>query len=287
MLKATWRRPGSPAWLAAALVLLLPTLAQAQLFPNRAIRRERPPASSEPPFNSIVRRDYFGYYPTCWSKFPAGWACPCPNPELPNPAASFAKIPFNKRRGSVGDDSERGADPDNPDAGAGDMPRSSDTETPNIPLPNGGRSPFNLDANPTPPGATPATDPFITPDPTAPKPAGPGSAPAPAGRPSGSTSSLEMPRLPSTSPSTTYESSLTPGSMVMMPDATLASSDTNDGRPDLGPLPINAAASSPATSTAGPSAFEPTAVGGPVPAQAPRRRGLLSGLFGGGATRRR
>ncbi len=87
MLKATWRRLGSPAWLAIGLVFLLPTLAEAQLFPNRTIRRERPPCTSETPFNAQVRRDYFGYYPTCWSRFPSGWACPCPNPELPNLAA--------------------------------------------------------------------------------------------------------------------------------------------------------------------------------------------------------
>ncbi len=287
MLKTTWRRPGSPAWLAAALVLLVPTLAQAQLFPNRAIRRERPPCSSEPPFNAMVRKDYFGYYPTCWSKFPAGWACPCPNSELPNLAESYRKIPFNKTRGQVGDDSERGADPDNPDAGTGEMPRNPAAETPNIPLPNGGRSPFNLDASPTPPGAAPATDPFTTPDPALPKPVTPGSAPAPTGRPSGSTSSLEMPKVPSTSPTTSYESNLLPGSMAMMPDATLASSDTSDARPDLGPLPTNAPASSAAASMAGPNAGETPTAGMPVPAQAPRRKGLLSGLFGGGATRRR
>ena len=50
MLKATRRRFGSPAWLAVGLVMLLPALAEAQLFPNRTIRREKPSCATEPPF---------------------------------------------------------------------------------------------------------------------------------------------------------------------------------------------------------------------------------------------
>ena len=273
MLTATWRRLGSPAWLAVGLVMLVPSFTQAQLFPNRTIRRERPPCASEPPFNAQVRRDYFGYYPTCWSRFPAGWACPCPNPELPNLAESYRKTPFNKMRGLVGDEG-MGPDEGNPDTPREGMPGTPPAETPNIPLPNGGRSPFELDPSPKPPTTTPGGDT----DPATPK--------TPAGRPSTSSGALEMPKPPSTSPSMSYESNLRPGAMAMMPEATLASSDTSDARPDLGPLP-SSPTTSPNASASSPGGNDTPSQGMTAPTQAPRRRGFLSGLFGSGNTRKR
>jgi hypothetical protein len=267
MLKATWRRLGSPAWAAIGLLFLLPTLAEAQLFPNRTIRRERPPCSSEPPFNAQVRRDYFGYYPTCWSRFPAGWDCPGYNPEKPNLDQSIKEHPFGQKR--PGTDTGLGPDEGNPD----DRQPMNPGDNPIPPVPNAGRSPFELDPNPTPkpPAPNPGADPFTTPP--APAPSGPG------GRNSTSTGVLDMPSLPATSPSTSYESPLKPGAIAMAPDATLASSNTTDLRPDLGPLP------SPPVSM--PNNLTPPAdptgqpiLGTPAPAQAPRRRGFLSSLFG-------
>ncbi len=68
--------------LALAVVLGTPALASAQLFPNLPIRRERTPCSQENPQYKMIRQEYWGYYPTCWRKFPAGWGCP--SPEAPN-----------------------------------------------------------------------------------------------------------------------------------------------------------------------------------------------------------
>src|SRR4051812_27232709 len=99
MTEATRRIPGSSALLAIALIAALPSIGNAQLFPNQQIKRQRQACVQEPPFNAHVRRDYFGYYPTCWNRFPAGWACPCPNPELPNAAESFRKQPRDKPTG--------------------------------------------------------------------------------------------------------------------------------------------------------------------------------------------
>jgi hypothetical protein len=265
MMNATWRRLGSPAWLASGLVLLLPTLAQAQLFPNRTIRRERPPCSSEPPFNATVRRDYFGYYPTCWSRFPAGWECPCPNPEKPNAALEFQRMPLGSQRGNGPRvDSGAGLDDTAPDD-MGDRKPANPAGDNAIPLPNGGRSPFELDPNPKPPG-TPGADPT-------PPPSGPGSRP--------SAGLMEMPKLPATTPSASFESPLQPGAMAMTPDASLASNNTSEARPDLGPLP-SAPVSIP-NNLANPSdpIYQPTQTApAPAPVQAPKRRGILSSLFG-------
>jgi hypothetical protein len=282
MLRATRRRLGSPAWLATGLVIFLPALAEAQLFPNRTIRRQRPPCASEPPFNAQVRRDYFGYYPTCWSKFPEGWACPCPNPEqqLQNIAAeSFRKIPFNEKR--IDDEALPGMGEENPDAMGEGRPGNAPGDVPNnVPLPNRGRSPFDLDTNPNPrpPATRPNPDPFLDPDPTRPAPRD--NAPTnPTTNPRPSTGLMEMPQLPSTEPTTSTEPTLLPGSMVMVPEATLASNNS-DLRPDLGPLP-----SAPLPGSGYPPNFAPSADSMPVltqptPAQAPRRRSFLGRIFG-------
>ena len=284
MLRATRRRLGSPAWLAIGLVTLLPALAEAQLFPNRTIRRERPNCASEPPFNAQVRREYFGYYPTCWRPFPAGWACPCPNPELPNAAASFAKIPFNQRRTPLGDEPLPGADEENPDAMPGNPPADNPN---NMPLPNPGRSPFDLDTNPRPPAGRPNPDPFTTPGPDLPAPTprnNPPANPSTSAKPPANL--MDMPELPATTPTTSNEPTLQPGSMVMMPDATLAS-NSPDARPDLGPLPSAALPGASFPTSSATSADEQPVLGQPVPAQAPRRRGFLGKLFGNGNTVKR
>jgi hypothetical protein len=261
MLTKTRRGLGLPALLAIGLLYVLPSMAEAQLFPNRTIRRQREACAAEPPFNNHVRRDYFGYYPTCWSKFPDGWACPCPNPELPDPAKSFRDIPLSIPPNPA--DAESGLGTDRDDRA---MPGEPPTTDPNLPpVPDRNRSPFDLDTKPDAPAPPGNANP----------PAGPGGNPATssAGRISAPTALREMPRLPAVAPtSTTEESNLVPGSIAMVPDATLASNGSSS-RPDLGPLP--AADSGPMVDP------EPPVVGAPpsAPAQAPQRKSLLGGLF--------
>ena len=262
MLKTTRRGLGLPALLAIGLLYVLPTMAEAQLFPNRTIRRQRESCAAEPPFYSHVRRDYFGYFPTCWSRFPDGWACPCPNPELPNVAESFRKLPLSVPPEPGADEPGLGNDRE------GAMPGEPPTTDPNLPpVPDRGRSPFDLDTKPDAPAAPGNTNP----------PAGAGRGEAP------STSGLrELPSLPAAPPTSTIEESrLEPGSMAMAPDVTLASNRPS-ARPDLGPLP-----STDAGTMVDPD--QQPVIGGPTsaPAQAPQRKSLLGGLFGFGNRRRR
>lgn len=241
MLRSTRRYLGSPALPAVGLIVLLwSSLAEAQLFPNRTLNRQRTPCAAESPFNAQVRRDYFGYYPTCWTRFPAGWSCPGYNPEAPNLAASLAEIPLIKNRNPSADDSGYLGPEENPEGPMEGPPAAPGTE-PNVPLPNPGRSPFELDPNPKPTAPKPTEpDPFNAPVPTNPKPGNPG--PPSGGRAVPPTGLLEMPTIPATTPSARVESTLEPGSMVMIPEpeATLASNangSAGSSRPDLGPLP--------------------------------------------------
>jgi hypothetical protein len=76
------------------VVLGAPALVEAQqsgLFPNASIRRERVPCPHEDPVYRLYRHEYFGYHPTCWRRFPAGWGCP--SPEAPNVAQAFRDQP--------------------------------------------------------------------------------------------------------------------------------------------------------------------------------------------------
>ncbi len=277
MLRATRRRIGAPAWLALGLVIGLPAMAEAQLFPNREIRRERPQCAGEPPFNAHVRRDYFGYYPTCWSRFPEGWACPCPNPELPNSAAAFRdrpRDPAPKLTAPVDENADTGEAP------MGRDPLPGDTNLP--PVPNPGRSPFDIER---PDGGTPP-DPSLPPrGPAGPRPgARPGdnsSSATPATRPGSTTGLLEMPAMPA--PTALAGPTADPGGLMLAPEATLTSNTTPTGR-DLGPLP---AAPMPATSAPIDAGLPVVAGPAPAPAPAPQRRGLLGGLFGQGNRRRR
>jgi len=278
MLMTTRRRIGAPAWLALGLVVGLPALAEAQLFPNRTLTRQRTACVNEPPFNAHVRRDFYGYYPTCWSKFPDGWACPCPNPELPNAAASFAKRPLDTQSREPGPEMDPGLD-------INDRPAESDMPGPDSRLPEvpRNRSPFNLD---TPPDTTPAP---TTPADPAPRPRTPGPG-RPTPRPNNdnpgarpTTGLLEMPGLPT--PTLVAESRLEPGALALAPEATHASNAGNGDRPDLGPLP-----SAPTPAASAPMVVEqpPFGASAPAPAaQAPRRRSLIGGLFGGGNRSRR
>lgn len=259
MKRATWRRLRSPAALALAACGGLPTVADAQLFPNAPIKRERVPCPAESPIFNLYRHEYFGYHPTCWRRFPAGWGCP--SPEAPNAQAEFQRRPLdNPLAGSTGPLPEEPLD---------DLPPDEMSPTPppvegNLPpVPEDDRSPFSLDPpTPTPrrPGTEPTPPPSASPvDPLAPprRAVPPAAAVMPgldAGRPAPSSLSasdgdgptLELPELPDSS------SPFAPGGMLA-PGVS----------PPMGPGPI----------------------GEPI-AKAPQRRGVLSGLFGGNRRRR-
>jgi len=287
MLTRSWRRLRSPAAWAFVLTLGAPMLAEAQqggLFPLAPIRRQRVPCQNENPVYGLYRHEYFGYHPTCWRRFPAGWGCP--SPEAPDAAASFAKRPRDPafalhpedEEGPIGPDRE-GMGPDEPGMPGG----PEEDQLP--PLPEG-RAPFQPDVRPDE-----APAPRSTPRPSAP-PAGPGSnplellpppadtpgekpaSPAAAAAPA-ETSQGELPALPGPvespllalpDPSATAPSS--PSTSVPTAAATAPGLETPaPGRPMLGPgastaLPIGGRAAS-----------------NPTPAQAPRRTSLLGGLF--------
>ena len=90
-LRMGWR---AGALLALGWLLGGTSVCHAQLFPHLGIRRQKADCAQEPPFNKYIRQNYYGYYPTCWRAFPPGWACPCPNPALPNWEASKRETPL-------------------------------------------------------------------------------------------------------------------------------------------------------------------------------------------------
>ncbi len=281
MLKTTRRRLGSLALPAIGLVFLVPALAEAQLFPNRTIRREKPDCATEPPFYKQVRRDYFGYYPTCWSRFPAGWGCPCPDLELQSARAEFDK--FNPKDGtrkpqnsSSSEGTEARDRPDvftEPDPKPDAKPESGEMGIP--PLPKDGATPFNLDG--------PAKPPAVNPPGGANPPGNSGASLAP----TAPSSLLDMPALPSTSPTSSLEPEVRPGSIALYPKDVTLTSNTPSDRPELGPLPTAPTPEpyTPGTGVGFIAASTPTSTGAesmgtPIPAQAPKRRSLLGQLFG-------
>lgn len=290
MMQATRRRIGKPAWLGLILVVGLPALAEAQLFPNRTVTRQREACAAEPPFYSTVRRNYFGYYPTCWRKFPDGWACPCPNPELPNRTAAFAERPRDKFRPIDAADPDTGEMPGD-DAGPGPAAPGAGDDSRMPPVPDSGRSPFGAEL--TPPDNVPRRN-VPTPDPSLPPQTS--RTPAPSARPaatpadtsSPTTGLLEMPRIAPPSAASVTDPSLNPSTLALAADATLASTDAAT-RPDLGPLPSaplpGGAAPIGAELSADPSLLSQNQPG-VAPAQAPQRKGILSGLFNSSKRRR-
>ncbi|MFO0960652.1 MAG: hypothetical protein U0800_24990 [Isosphaeraceae bacterium] len=155
-------------WIGATAIALAWVLGhsnsgQAQLFPNLPIQRPKVPCDQEAPIYNLVRQNYYGYFPTCWRKFPPGWTCPCPNPEKPDYEASKAKIPLQKDPDTFlqpGAGMGLGGDEDLP-PGPGNRPGRDAGPA----LPDGRRSPFDLDgpaANPAG-GRNPAGRPFDMP----------------------------------------------------------------------------------------------------------------------------
>src|SRR5262245_50151394 len=161
-----WIRPAATA---VAVVLGLPALAQAQqggVFPNATIRRQRVPCALEDPVYKLYRNEYFGYHPTCWRRFPAGWGCP--SPEAPNAAEAFRLLPRDKPptdTGLPGEETEPVPGPGEepmpgpgaaPGAGGGARPGGGrggpgTTPSPLPPLPSAEPSPSEWDTRPTTP----------------------------------------------------------------------------------------------------------------------------------------
>jgi len=125
---------------------------QTGLFPLAPIRRQRVPCSQEDPVYKLYKDQYFGYHPTMWRKFPAGWGAP--SPEAPNAAASYAEIPLQPPEDfdeGFGDTGEFGEAPD-----TGEPPMGPKPELPAPPPED--RSPFELEAPNGAGGAAPNLD---------------------------------------------------------------------------------------------------------------------------------
>jgi len=282
MLTMPSRRLHWPAAVALALVVGLPAIADAQLFPNLAIRRKRTPCCNEEPGFKMYRQQYYGYHPTCWRRFPDGWGCP--SPELPNTAQAMQDIQAEIKRLQQNPPPETG---EMPGPGAPETtPRTQpDTTIPELPQRDRERAPFNLDNRP-----------FMNPPPSDTTPP-PGSTPRGAGV-------LEAPpETPSTSNTSTSGAPLTlldVGNPSMPPPPSTASAGTSGATDDLpwpappttsDPIPSSALATTPLPYSS------PATVAAPYPGPAPgslnqpplvpQRRSILSGLLQNWNVRRR
>jgi hypothetical protein len=157
------RRAG---WLALLLVVVLPELASAQanaLFPDLYIKRKRECCAHEDPRYSAIREQYYGYFPTCWRRFPPGWGCP--SPDAPNWEEALRKLPLEMPQAPGGME-----EPTDPFTDPGALPEGA---LPELPREDGSLFP-GTPARPAPdvpPGQpTPRTD---APDPFTPGGAGP------------------------------------------------------------------------------------------------------------------
>jgi len=306
MLTLSWRRFGSSSALMLALVVGLPALAQAQLFPNLYIQRQRSECVNEPPFYKHVRHDFYGYYPTCWRRFPEGWACPCPNPELPDRERSYREIPAqDKSKLQPNEDLDRNLPPEEGDMGTGDRPGTGAAggaaggagrtgSDPALPaLPNTTRSPFDTDPKgPSAPNGVDGNEP--RPSPSAPGSTRPGTGPRsrPSGDavpdpsltdpttnlpPSGGSPSLNGPEngrpkgVSSRSSSSNLESAIP---VLALP--TMSAPPTE--MPVVSNLPASLPGNGPILDSEIPVATAPVMAA--APAQAPRRPRLIGSLFG-------
>ncbi len=286
----SWRKAGASSALALLLVVALPALAQAQLFPNMWIQRERTPCPNEPAFYAHVRHNYYGYFPTCWRKFPEGWACPCPNPEVPDAAASFRDRPRDpKPEPPPPDDLSAPPGGLSPDIGSGPArPRpGADAEMP--PLPRGlNDNPLipaprdtNPPANPAQPGRgnqPGQRDPFEPIPPALPRSSGASSSSPRSPDPAADGPALEQPAAETTGVQPTSSNDV----LAAAGDPVLALPDMSGPNDTAAADPTMPPSLAPDATTASPAA--PTNA---APAQAPRRPGLLSGLLNLGNWRRR
>jgi hypothetical protein len=261
-------------WAAAgalAFVVGAPAASQAQqsgLFPLSPIRRERTPCPMEDPLYKLYRQQYFGYHPTCWRRFPAGWGCP--SPEAPNPALEFQRLKRDTPGGSEpGPDPAAPAPGDGTPAPGGEMPAppaGGNAPAPGglPPLPSNERSPFDLDNKPAP---LPA-----------PAPAPPGG-----GRPT-----TDDPKegqglgLRGAAPEAEPVAPVSAGNsepLLALPDPT-AGAPISVAAPTSMPAPASSPGQVQGFPVADPGASA-SVIPGQAPAQAPRRQGLLGSLFSG------
>jgi hypothetical protein len=195
------------AW-ALAVVLGGPALAEAQLFPNHQIKRQRTPCCQENPIYGLYRRQYYGYFPTCWRRFPPGWGCP--SPEAPSSAAAMEEIRRMIEAENAAAEEEPGME--QPDEG------TEPTEPRRIPLPTDEPPPFVNPGEPPPretstepPQAT--LEPFGTEDGPAPIQVPARASAAPGRRPRAASPALpplDMPVILPDPPTTGEESSAAP-----------------------------------------------------------------------------
>jgi hypothetical protein len=247
MVTKSRRRWRSAVWAVLAF-LGMPALghAQFQLFPHHFHeRRERTPSAMESPIYKMTRQQYYGYYAPCWRRFPAGWGCPCPNPDKPAPDIA-GRTPARPR-------DERGSDDDSR-RGTGPRPTRDESTLPELPT---GPSPFEVD-NPKQPLAPPLdSNPDRSGAPTVPRGA---NAPAPGDGPA---------MTPPIS-----EASIDPfGSVLPPPPANLPATETT---PLLNPGNVSApiVGTMPGPVTGSPPLYAPLA-----PVQAPQRRSMLGSLW--------
>lgn len=279
MLTNRGRRFRSPAAWTLVMVLGAPMLAEAQqggLFPLAPIRRQRVACPAENPVYGLYRQEYFGYHPTCWRKFPAGWGCP--SSEAPNVAQAFDPKQGGKPRDPMPSmlppmDEERGELPPDIDGGQPNAPR--DNAMP--PLPNNDRSPFNLDsprqggeAPPArPAGAAPANPLELPPPASGDKPDQAAAPASPSFPPLGRTDASNVPGPDSTP-------------LLALPDPAEVPAVAAPTAPPAMAAPAMAAPAMTAPAMSAPTAFAgPTPYSAQPPMQAPQRTSLLGGLFSG------
>lgn len=258
-----------------AIMGAFPTISWAQLLPNLPLQKhKKTPCANESSAIQMYRREYFGYQPTCWRKFPTGWGCP--SPEAPNAAAEFAQRKREKPVPSAGpDDLPAGTDDLPSMPGDGTAPGMDERPNSSLPpIPGGGGSPFDLNTNPSnprpPAGNSPrgGDRPGLDGGPAG-GPLDPPSRPSPGA--SARTVKRRQPTLASHAPSLDVPSFADPIPQL----SSSASFDPLPGSiaqpPALGA--VDDLVDSPANSSA--------------KATAPKRTGLLAGLFGNVNTRRR
>jgi hypothetical protein len=150
MITIAYRRRPSPALLAVLVVLGLPALAQAQMFPNLWVKRQRPPCTMEEPIYSVYRTQFYGYYPTQWRTFPPDWHLK--SPEAVTPAQLQAVRLDVQKNIEATERLMEGEDPEALDPGLPDVAPNPAVRPPAAipPVPNPGQSPFDL--TPEPPG---------------------------------------------------------------------------------------------------------------------------------------
>ena len=270
MLIRTWSRVRSQAVCALALIVGVPAVAHAQqtgLFPLHPIRRERVPCPAEDPVYRLHREQYYGYFPTCWRRFPPGWGCL--SPEAPNADASFRAIPRSNPPAQYGEEPDESAAPDQGDRGP--RPRGAapaDTPTPLPAPPPGGRNLFDLE-NPKP-ANPPAPNPPDIKQPAAPEnPNNPTNRSTPSSKPSAAGAQAIAPEV-GLAPREASPGAAGPiEPLLALPEPPAAAAPPS---PAVNPVP-SADAAAGAMSDPGP---QPTA----QPEQAPQRRSLLGSLFG-------